>query len=195
MTTPPFPSSSLFSPSLSSLVCAVPNGHGETCLHAYINMNDVNLMQWKLYKWCFKQNLTKNLILILLMTTKRRSSRCLSLWSKTTLKKKDCLCCIYLSRIGIPFDFHLFFLYIIYSRGLLFYWLMLSILIERLSQGDRFSRDSCTRSQDVCECVSNSVAEVMIMEIKDMYHPASCFLLPLMRWAVTDARQCATCYI
>ena len=40
------------------------------------------------------------------------------------------------------------------------------------SQGDCFSQDSCTGSQDLGECVSNSVAEAMIMEIKDMYHPA-----------------------
>lgn len=33
---------------LSSLVRAVPNGHEETCLHAYINTNDVNLMQRKI---------------------------------------------------------------------------------------------------------------------------------------------------
>lgn len=76
----------------------------------------------KLYKWCFKQNLTMNLILILLMMTKWRPSNCLSLWSKTTMMKYHCLCCIYLSQIGILFDFQLFF-YIIYSRGLLFYWL------------------------------------------------------------------------
>lgn len=31
--------------SLSSRVSAVLNGHRETCLHAYININDVNLMQ------------------------------------------------------------------------------------------------------------------------------------------------------
>lgn len=48
-------------------------------------------------------------------------------------------------------------------------------LSEGFSQGDCFSRDSCTRWQDIGECVSNSVAEAMIMEIKDMYHPASCF--------------------
>lgn len=39
---------------LPSLSCCLllfvpdPNGHGETCLHAYINTNDVNLMQWKI---------------------------------------------------------------------------------------------------------------------------------------------------
>lgn len=38
----------LYSLSLSSRVSAVLNGNGETCLHAYINMNDVNLMQWKI---------------------------------------------------------------------------------------------------------------------------------------------------
>lgn len=45
-------------------------------------------------------------------------------------------------------------------------------LSEGLSQGDCFSQDSCTRSQDFGECVSTSVAEAMITEIKDMYHPA-----------------------
>lgn len=43
---------------------------------------------------------------------------------------------------------------------------------ENLSEG--FSQDGCSGSQDLGEGVSNSVAEVMIMEIKDMYHPASC---------------------
>lgn len=45
-TTTPFPPLSILS--LSSRVSAVLNGHGETCLHAYIYMNDVNLMQWKI---------------------------------------------------------------------------------------------------------------------------------------------------
>lgn len=47
-------------------------------------------------------------------------------------------------------------------------------LSEGFSQGDCFSQDSCTGSQDLGERVSNSVAEAMIMEIKDMYHPVSC---------------------
>lgn len=42
---------------------------------------------------------------------------------------------------------------------------------------DCFSQDSCIRSQDVSEYVSNGVAEAKKMEIKDMYHSicVSCF--------------------
>lgn len=82
---------------------------------------------------------------------------------------------LYLSRIGILFDFQLFFIYTIYSRGLIFVLVKAENLSEGFSQGDCLSRDSCTRSQDIDECVSNSVAEAMITEIKDMYHPTSYF--------------------
>lgn len=58
-----------------------------------------------------------------------------------------------------------FFIYNLFKR-----FTFLLVNAENLSEG--FSRDSCTGSQDLGECVSNSVAEAMIMEIKDMYHPA-----------------------
>lgn len=51
------------------------------------------------------------------------------------------------------------------------------LLVVSEIEGDCFSLD---RSQDVGECVSNSVAEATIMEIKDMYHPLWCFWLLLL---------------
>lgn len=51
------------------------------------------------------------------------------------------------------------------------------LLVVGEIEGDCFSLD---RSQDVGECVSNSVAEATIMEIKDMYHPLWCFWLLLL---------------
>jgi len=79
---------------------------------------------------------------------------------------------LYLSSLDWYSNF--FFTYNLFKR---FTFLLVKAenLNEGFSQGDCFGRDSCARSQDVGECVSNSVAEAMIMEINDMYHPASCF--------------------
>lgn len=71
------------------------------------------------------------------------------------------------------FNFFFFFFYIWFTQEVYFFiGLKLRIWVRGSSQGDCFSQDSCTGSQDLGECVSNSVAEAMIMEIKDMYHPA-----------------------
>ncbi len=65
--------------------------------------------------------------------------------------------------------FNSFFIYNLFKR---FTFLFVKAENWSLSQRDCFSQDSCAWLQDLGECVSNSVTEAMIMEIKDMYHPA-----------------------